>query len=149
MSRDHAALPATREELLSRIDGAWSEFLAALDGVPPERAGDTGVCGNWSVIDIVGHVAFWDGYVAGHLPWTYGKGQEYWDGVSHAAVDERRGRSLPEAHRELLANHESILATIRDEQSLDMPLLAEATFEHYAEHAGHLRSFLATIAPED
>ena len=51
---------ASVEEARRRVDASWDGWLAALDGVPAERLIEPGVCGDWSVKDLIGHVAYWD-----------------------------------------------------------------------------------------
>lgn len=41
---------------------AWETFLAT---VPPGRRAVAGACGQWSVKDVVGHVAAWERFVTG------------------------------------------------------------------------------------
>lgn len=49
-----------RDELIAKIDQSWSAWTQALDGIPQDRASEPGVCGYFSVKDLIGHIAFWD-----------------------------------------------------------------------------------------
>lgn len=53
-------MSVTREEIIASIDTAWDAWIAALDGIPPERTSEPGVCGYFSIKDLIGHIAFWD-----------------------------------------------------------------------------------------
>lgn len=50
------------QALLTRIGAAWMELTGVLDAIPEERQSESGVTGDWSVKDLVGHVAFWLGH---------------------------------------------------------------------------------------
>lgn len=63
---DQAAL---REE----FERHWQPWMAALDAIPPEATRQPGVCGSWTLHDVVGHV---QAYVRYHLvqaraAWTH------------------------------------------------------------------------------
>ncbi len=45
---------------LERIEASWRELTEALAGIPEERLTEPGVAGEWSVKDLMGHIAFWD-----------------------------------------------------------------------------------------
>ena len=49
-----------RSQLLKRVDGAWQEFAAACEGFSPQAVVEPGVVGEWSVKDLMGHVAAWE-----------------------------------------------------------------------------------------
>ena len=50
-----------------KIAGAMDAFQVALAGLPEERIDEPGVCGVWSVKDLVHHVAYWENNVAEEL----------------------------------------------------------------------------------
>ena len=50
----------TRHEIVSKVEGAWSELKRVLDRVPDDETEVPGVVGAWSVKDLMGHVATWD-----------------------------------------------------------------------------------------
>jgi hypothetical protein len=45
-----------REQLLQRIDTAWTAFNESFAGLSAERLTEPGVVDNWSVKDILAHV---------------------------------------------------------------------------------------------
>ncbi len=49
-----------RSQLLKRVDGAWQEFAAACEELPPKALVAPGVVGEWSIKDLMGHVATWE-----------------------------------------------------------------------------------------
>ena len=49
-----------RTQLLRRVDDAWHGFARACEGLPPQDLLEPGVVGQWSVKDLMGHVATWE-----------------------------------------------------------------------------------------
>lgn len=49
-----------KDELIAKIDQSWASWISALDGIPADRTSEPGVCGYFSVKDLIGHIAFWD-----------------------------------------------------------------------------------------
>jgi hypothetical protein len=50
----------TRDEIIGNIERSWDAWTAALDGIPENLTGEPGVCGYFSIKDLIGHIAFWD-----------------------------------------------------------------------------------------
>lgn len=50
----------SKAELMASIDRSWAAWTTALDGIPAGRTTEPGVCGFYSVKDLIGHIAFWD-----------------------------------------------------------------------------------------
>ena len=51
--------PATRSELLARIDSDFESLLVECDLVPPDLRCAEGACGAWSVKDLLAHLDAW------------------------------------------------------------------------------------------
>ena len=49
-----------RSQLLKRVDDAWQEFAAACEELPPQAVVAPGAVGEWSIKDLMGHVATWE-----------------------------------------------------------------------------------------
>ena len=45
---------------LSKIELSWNRWIAALDQLDDDQIVASGTCGDWSVKDMIGHVAVWD-----------------------------------------------------------------------------------------
>ena len=57
-----------RQQLLDRVDTAWTAFQASYAGLPSSRLTEPGVAGDWSVKDIIAHVTWWEEEALRHLP---------------------------------------------------------------------------------
>lgn len=51
-----------RDEVLTRFDRDWSEWAATIGAIDPALTRTPGVCGTWTVHDVVGHVQAYTRY---------------------------------------------------------------------------------------
>lgn len=137
------ALPVTG--LIQQIDAAWSEWLAVLAAVPSDRIEERGVCEEWSVKDLLGHVAFWDrqvvddidGYEAMRPPL-----QNPWNDWNAADAARQAGKNVTSLRAEMLEAHRAMLDRLSKLESVDSEMVGVDTWEHYAEHTAHVRAWL-------
>jgi hypothetical protein len=150
---------ADRDALLAELDSAHEAFHDALADVDAELVTVPGVVGDWSVRDLVVHVAAWDehGADALHLA-ASGRGSEF--AYSHdqtdAMNDAFHAEALATSPTEALRREKAAFARFRDAiAALDDRQPAERlgnrdTVEevirydgpdHYREHTEHLRAW--------
>ena len=150
--------------LVAELDAAREAFLDALGQVDAELVTAPGVVGDWSVRDLVVHVAAWCDHATAALGLAReGRGAEF--AYSTGDTDAMNERIAAEARKvdpgEALRREASAFAAFR-EHVVGLPddLLAlrlgngdtvEAVIrydgpEHYAEHADHLRAW---FGPEE
>ena len=147
------------EDLLPALDAARDDFLAALDEVDRDLVTVPGVVGEWSVRDLVVHVAAWAEHAAAALDLaTAGRGSEF--AYSTGDTDAMNAKILADGRSTspaaALAREESAFTALRDRvAALDSSLLdlrlgngdtvAEVIRydgpDHYAEHTAHLREW--------
>jgi hypothetical protein len=147
------------DELLAELDAAHADFLDALGTVDADLVTVPGVVEEWSVRDLVVHVAFWADHAAGALDLaTTGRGEEFayspneTDAMNARVLEEGRSVSPSDA----LAREDAAFDGLRDRvATLDPALLGHRlgngdTVEqvirydgpdHYAEHTAHLRAW--------
>ena len=155
------------EELLAALDAAREDFLDALGEVDADLVTVPGVMDDWSVRDLVVHVAFWVDHAADALALAAsGRGAEFayasseTDAMNARTLDE--GRSVSPA--DALAREEAAFGRLRELlASLDPSLMGHRlgngdTVEevvrydgpdHYLEHTGHLRAWFGADADGD
>ena len=56
------------EQVLQRLDKAWTAFEESYAGLPDSQLMIPGVTGSWSVRDIIAHVTWWEEEALKHLP---------------------------------------------------------------------------------
>lgn len=155
------------ESLLDRLDAARQAFLDALEAVDADLVTVPGVMADWSVRDIVVHVAAWCEHADHALALAEaGRGDEF--AYSTAETDAMNARILEEARRispsAALEREDEAFAAFRDRvEGLDPALLplrlgngdsvAEVIAydgpDHYAEHTEHLRAWFAPDELDD
>jgi hypothetical protein len=150
------------EDLLVALDAARDDFLDALAAVDADLVTVPGVMGDWSVRDLVVHVAAWAEHAAAALDLAAsGRGAEFAYSTDETdAMNERilaEGRSTSAAAA--LAREDDAFAGLRrrveglDPAMLGLRLGNGDTVEqvirydgpdHYAEHTAHLRAWFGT-----
>jgi hypothetical protein len=155
------------ESLLARLEASRSAFIEALEAVDSDLVTVPGVMEDWSVRDIVVHVAAWCEHASSALELAVaGRGDEFaystgeTDAMNVRILEEARGTSPSAA----LQREASAYVAFRDRvEALDPPLLtlrlgngdtvgeviAYDGPDHYAEHTDHLRAWFAPEEDEE
>jgi mycothiol maleylpyruvate isomerase-like protein len=148
--------------LARELDAARDAFLEALANVDEALVTVPGVVEDWSVRDLVVHVAWWSQHGADALALaTAGRGSEF--AYSSAETDAMNARILEEGRSaspsDALRREELAFAAFRHAVAIaDPPLLTlrlgngdtvEEVIrydgpDHYAEHTAHLRAWFGT-----
>jgi uncharacterized protein (TIGR03083 family) len=128
-------------DLLARIDASWRALHETLDGIPEERQAEPGACGEWSVKDVLGHLALWDENAVEQIPRVlagHGRAESDVQQINDADYAARRDdplsrqrAAMERAHAALVERLEAITAA--DAFALDAAI-RDDTYEHYFEH---------------
>ena len=158
---------ADRDGLLADLDAAHDAFHEILAAVDLDLATVPGVMEDWSVRDIVHHLAKWCEHASEALALAAdGRGEAF--AYSTNDTDRMNERFLADGRavspQDALANEESAFADLRariatlDESLLGLRLGNGDTVgevivydgpEHYAEHTEHLRAWFDATEDED
>lgn len=141
-------------DLRERFAIVSADFLALASQVPAERAEEPGVCGNWSVNELVAHMAAWDWEGERYFRELHAdSGASQPDDVeafNAAAVDERHGQTWGETLDELRRANMTFAASLANVSTGDReadPRYASwlsAIVGHYEEHTMQIRAWLGT-----
>lgn len=126
-----------KDEIPRKIERSWAALLAAVEAVPEGRREEPGVCGVWSLVDLLGHVAVWDrqvqddirGFEAGDSPIEMDT-----DALNASEADARAGRSFADARAEMARTHARMLEVLAAARRVDDRMIAVDTWEHYDDH---------------
>ena len=155
------------DSLLERLDAARQAFLDALEAVDADLVTVPGVMEDWSVRDIVVHVAAWCEHATRALDLAItGRGGEFaystgeTDAMNVRILEEAR-RTSPSAaldredaafsaFRERLAGLDPALLSLRlgNGDTVEEVVVYDGP-DHYAEHTDHLRAWFAPDDDED
>ena len=144
------------DRVLDHLAVAWTDFHAAYAGLDDDALMVPGVCGEWSIRDLIAHVTWWDQESIDHLPITlaYGRlprySQRYGgiDAFNALKTKEKALLSLDEVRAEADATHQRLLdyllgldpvewvgnSRFRHRLKLD-------TWSHYPIHAADIRAW--------
>jgi hypothetical protein len=101
------------QRMLTKVDAAWTAFHDAYAGLSDEELMIPGVCGEWSIRDLIAHVTWWDAEALAHLPLVLEGGTPPRYSVRYGGIDafnamktrEKRGLSLDEVRTEAGETH--------------------------------------------
>ncbi|HET7055360.1 MAG TPA: hypothetical protein VFI12_02795 [Thermomicrobiales bacterium] len=140
--------PNTLSGILDRIDATWRDWMLALEAVDPARREESGVCGYWSVKDIMAHIALWENEIEEHLQrWALGlpKADVDVDAMNAAVVAENKDRPYPLVRIDMHRAHHAAITAIRGITSeLDDDVrdrIACETWDHFPEHTEQIRQW--------
>lgn len=111
----------TRDQVLESIKREHAAFLAAIDGIPPETIATEHVGGEWTIKDMLGHIAMWmnvankfiEDYKSTGAPKSLGLGDD--DAVqayNARGWEARRGMPLARVREEFDAAYRELIAKV-------------------------------------
>ena len=133
-----------------KITQGMDAFQLALVGLPEERVDEAGACGEWSVKDLVHHVAYWENNEAEELERVlrgegrpdHGEG-EWWLAVNDAVAPTWKNRTYQEARVELTDAHNRLMRVIDGFKAGEEPEVGADTWEHFDEHRADIERWKA------
>ena len=145
-----------REQVLKKLDAAWTDFEQAYDGLSEVELLIPGVTGRWSVRDIIAHVTWWEEEALEHLPLVREGGRPPRYSVRYGGIDafnalmteRRRHLSLAEVLRQHDAVHARLVEYVRGapeelftRETRFRRRLRLDTYGHYPKHARAIREW--------
>jgi uncharacterized protein (TIGR03083 family) len=138
-----------RQQLLEKLDKAWSAIQESYAGLPESKLTEPGVAGDWSVKDILAHVTTWEEEALKYLPLILEGGRPPRYSTMYGGIDaynaqmteQKRGLSLSEVLRQMDETHRRLidyLQSVPEEQfgreTRFRRRLRLDTYSHYPEH---------------
>lgn len=145
-----------KQQLLRRLDKAWSLLKESYDGLSESRLMEPGVIGTWSVKDILAHVTTWEEETLKVLPLIIQGRQLPRYSVVYGGIDafnaqmaeQKRNLSLAEVLTQLDKIHSRLIDYIQrapEEQFTGgtrfRRRLRLDTYSHYSQHARAIREW--------
>jgi hypothetical protein len=150
-----------KDTVVARLEKSWTNLRSVVESVPESELTAAGVVEDWSIKDIMGHVAFWDERAAITLrAVTAGKPQDIPKGEGDNWVDEwnkreylaRKDKSFKDIRGEWITSHENArnaLSETTDDslatkygQGKVIDYFEGDTYTHYDEHADQIKAWL-------
>jgi uncharacterized protein (TIGR03083 family) len=148
---------ARRQMLAGQLEDARERLLQSFAGLSDEQMQEPGVCGDWSVRDILAHIAAWDratteayrAMVAGERPAFLDLDEEGIEAFNHEHHQVTLQAGVDEVVTELLASRNEMLEMLRDldnktlfapapgdtQADLSIAACINVTISHDEEHA--------------
>ncbi len=150
-----------KEQVIQKVEKAWLEFTTSYAGLPAERMLEPGASGEWSLKDIIAHVAAWEGEALKYLPLILeGKRLPRYsvmyggiDAFNAQAAEKARQLSLEEVIRKAAETHARLVAYL--ETAPEEKFTTETrfrrrirldTYSHYPHHTQAIREWRKAIA---
>lgn len=145
-----------KEQLLIKIEQPWSAFRASYARLTEAQMTQPGVTGDWSVMDIIGHVTVWEEEALKHLPHILeGKRPPRYsvlyggiDAFNALKTEENRRRSPGEVlaraedvHRRLVAYIETAPEELFATETRFRRRIRLDTYSHYPIHTQAIHSW--------
>ncbi len=132
------------DEARRLIDEGWEHLQEEMASIPIDRLQDAGAVGDWSVKDLMAHLAFWDDRIVQHAD-ARAVGKELepidWHAVNARETALRANWTLDESRREMEAAHERLLEAVSRHPDFEPEFWKDDTFGHYQEHLEDLRAW--------
>jgi hypothetical protein len=145
-----------REQLLNRLDKAWTALKESYAGLSDAQMTEPGVTGDWSVKEILAHVSVWEEEALKHLPLILQGGRPPRYSVLYGGIDafnarmmeQKRGLSLSTVLNQLDETHRRLIDYIQaapeeqftHETRFRRRLRLDA-YSHYPIHAKAIRAW--------
>lgn len=153
-----------KEQLLERLDRAWTELTDAYAGLSGVQLAAPGVAGDWSVKDILAHVTTWEEEALKHLPHILAGETPPRYSVTYGGIDafnalmteRKRALSVAEVLRQLDETHRQLVAYVQ--QAPEEQFTRETrfrrrlrldTYSHYPIHARMIAEWRSRLAGTD
>jgi hypothetical protein len=145
-----------RAQLISRLEAGWRRLEAACEGLPDAVIDEPGVTGDWSVRDVLGHIATWEEEALKHLPSVLAGRRPPRYSVTYGGIDafnatrreQLRGLSSEDLQRRRRETHSRLLdflAGVPEEyfqrEGRFRRRLRLDTYAHYALHAQAIKTW--------
>ncbi len=157
-----------RASIETRLEQEWQSLKALVDSLSAEELQKPGVVEDWSVKDLLGHMAFWANKAAGDLALARGGraaeievpfipnaegsgGENVTDDWNAREANARKGKDLKDVKQEWEASFQAARAALkatppevleREVQGWSMLVrFREDTYNHYKEHARQIREW--------
>ena len=135
----------SKDELIANIEQSWDAWTAALDGIPAERTSEPGVCGYFSVKDLVGHIAYWDEQDLARAH-KLARGEDVqpndWATMNDLDYEAHKDDTLEAQTARMVAAHIRLNADVRNFAEVD-ELRLDDVWPHYDEHRDEVLAWRA------
>lgn len=127
-----------KERVLRDIDKAWRAFMDSVEGIPESLMVEENVSGDWSVKDILAHIAAWDRETT-RVTLQIIRGDEpqwpiHMQRFNDLNYEADKNLTVLEARNRALSAHKALVEMLDGKGEVRAEWVRGATYEHYPEH---------------
>jgi hypothetical protein len=151
----------SKENILNRLEENWQVLLQAVTGLSEKELMEPGVCGHWSVRDIMGHVSTWEEEAMQNIPlilqgeptprYSSSGGIEAFN--DRAQVDKKEytlsrvKRDFHGAHQRFISYLSSLPEAFFNNNPRFVKRIRLDGYNHYTEHAAQIGKWRSSRTP--
>jgi hypothetical protein len=128
-------------DVLASASDVWDRFIETIARLDPAVAGASSSADAWTPKQIIGHVAFWEGYAVEHpdqLVQGLTLDESEWEPLNTATAHAIAASTWEDVISQLHTNHAQMMALIDRTPNLSVEMAREWTYDHYLEHEREL-----------
>ena len=127
-----------KERVLRDMDKAWRALMDSVRGIPESLMSEPGVSGQWSVKDILAHIAAWDRETTRVVMQILRGDEPQWpihdQKFNDVNYDADKNLPVTEARNRALSAHKALVEMLDGKSEIRAAWLRGATYDHYPEH---------------
>jgi hypothetical protein len=132
----------TLDEEIVRSEIAWGRLISAIGRVPIDRTEESGVCGAWSLKDLLAHITYWDAFEIDHIATRQTLGEIDWQSINEDHARLSADRIFADVLGDMEATHKRLMEHVATLPELDPALFRELTHDHYVEHGNQVADWI-------
>jgi tryptophan 2,3-dioxygenase len=134
------------DEIVRRIDAAWNDWIASIDGIDDETMMQSGASGDRSPADLAFHMAFWDEQAGYDIQFRHDNNGDAppkrdWQRMNEQDHAAHFGRTPADARQVMQETHHALMVLVDAHRDDDLTWLVPELADHYLEHADELRAW--------
>lgn len=149
MTRQESEVSGTKEQVIAAIDDSWRELRRSLSRVRSADMAVPGVCGDWTIKDIVGHITTWESELVDAITTGSNLPSSNISQFNHEAAAEKARLTVREVMARMEETHRVLRDLLRRQPSSKFEpgdgvryQIDEASILHYEEHTAQIRSWV-------
>ena len=127
-----------KERVLRDIDKAWRTFMDSVEGIPESLMIEENVSGDWSVKDVLAHVAAWDRETTRVVLQIVRGDEPQWpihvQRFNDLNYEADQNLIVLEARNRALSAHKALVEMLDGKSEVRADWIRSTTYEHYPKH---------------
>jgi uncharacterized damage-inducible protein DinB len=136
-----------RERILNDVAESWRTLLETVDSLDESDLHAPGRIGEWSVKDVLGHIATWDRVAIQRIRLAErGERRRLVPNLhrfNHEQAEAAREKSVDDVRADMESTHRELVQLLESTPVLTRDLIRADTYDHYRGHVDDIRAAMA------